>query len=64
MKKLIRAFKGKDLYAVVDKEGFLVHREGGSVSIFWDKGTAEFLAYELATPDEHLEVVKIKVMKK
>ena len=59
--KNIRAFKGKDLYAVVDKNGLLIHRDGGSVSIFWDKKTAEFLAYEWAEPSEKLRVIKIKV---
>ena len=60
---MIRAFKGKDLYAVIDKNGFLIHRDGGSVSVFWEKKVAEFLAYEWALPEEILEVIKIKITK-
>jgi len=60
MKKL-RAFKKKDLYAVIDKDGFLIHREAGSVSIFHDKKIAEFLAYEWAKPEAELEAIKVKV---
>lgn len=60
--KYIRAFKGKELWAVIDKKGFLVHR-AGTVSIFHDKKMAEFLAYEWSEPEEGLEVIKVKVTK-
>lgn len=64
MKREIKVCKNKTLFAVVDKNGFLLHRKGGSVSIFYKKETAEFLAYEWADAKEELEVIKVRVYKK
>lgn len=58
MKKII---KGK-YWAVVDKNNDLLHRhKGGSISVFNDKDTAEFLAYDWANPKEQLEVKKVEI---
>lgn len=53
----------KKFYAVVDKNGDVIHRNlGQQVSVFHRKSLAEFLAYEWAEEGQGLRVIEVNIV--
>ena len=54
--------KKKKYWAVIDKNGDLLHREvSGQMSVFKERNIADFLAEEWADPKEGLGVIQVIV---